>query len=123
MIKILLVERNVILTDHLKTIFTQDKQLELVCICTEGNQALEFLKDNIVNVVIMDFLQTNGLVVTQDIKHKFPHIKIIGFSSYENGDYNKRMIELGADKCLSKYETTISELLDELKKVPIIEKI
>lgn len=120
MIKIMLVERNLILSEYLKTTFDKEKQLELICICTDGRQVLEFLEEHSVDVVVIDFLQINGLVVTHEISCKYPNTKVIGFSTYENGDYNKRMIELGADKCLSKYETTISQLLDELKKVPII---
>lgn len=39
----------------------------------------------------------------------------IGFSAYEEGEYKNRMIELGAEKCLSKYKITINELLLEIK--------
>ncbi len=123
MIKILLVERNVILSDYLKETFVKDKKLNLVYTCTEGNQALEFIKENSVDVVIMDFLQTNGLVVTQQISRKYPNIKIIGFSTYESNDYSHKMIELGANKCLSKYSTTIKKLINEVKKEPFVEKV
>lgn len=116
MIKILLVEKNLILSSTLNEHLNKDEQINVVNICKEGNQALEFLKENSVDVVIMDFLQTNGLVVTQQISHNYPDVKIIGFSTYESDDYPNQMIKLGADKCLSKYSTTMQDLLDELKK-------
>lgn len=116
----MLVERNLILSEYLKATFDKENQLELICICTNGREVLEFLEEHSVDVVVMDFLQINGLVVTNEISRKYPNTKVIGFSSYESGDYKKRMLELGAYKCLSKFDTTIKELLDELKKEPII---
>lgn len=120
MIKIMLVERNLILSNCLKDTIYKDKKMELVSICTEGKEVLSFLKEHSVDIVILDFLQINGLVVTQEIKNKYPKTKVIGFSSYETGDYNKRMLELGAEKCLSKYETTISELITEIKSFYLV---
>ena len=43
MIKVLLVEKNFILSNHLKEEFYQKKQLNVVGTCKEGNEIIDFL--------------------------------------------------------------------------------
>jgi CheY-like chemotaxis protein len=115
MIKILLVEKNIILANTLKNLFNQDKQLDVIGICKEGNEVIKFLKTNPVDIILFDPNQTNGYVVTVQIKKEFPKIIIIGFS--DDGTYSKdRMLEYGASSYLSKYDTTLNELITEVKK-------
>ena len=114
MIKILLVEKNIILSNTIKEHLNKDEQLNVIGISKEGNEALEFLKINSVDIVVMDYQQTNGLVVTEQIKKQYPNINIIGFSS-DFGAASNRMVELGASSYLSKYETSLEELKTEIK--------
>jgi DNA-binding NarL/FixJ family response regulator len=114
MIKILLVEKNLILSNTIREHLNKDEQFDVVGISKEGNEALEFLKTNPIDIVIMDYQQTNGLVVTEQIKKTYPNISIIGFSS-DFGASSNRMVELGASSYLSKYETSLEELKTEIK--------
>jgi DNA-binding NarL/FixJ family response regulator len=113
-INILLIERNIILIDHLKEQFEQDKELNYVGTFSDEKQVMAFLEKNPLDVIVMDYLQTNGLVLTDSISKKFPAIKIIGFS-IEDGHYSKRLLELGATVYLSKFETTLIELITQIK--------
>ncbi len=115
MIKILFVEKNVILSNYYKEVFRQNKDIELVRIFTEGDDVFEFLNTNSIDVVVIDYMQTNGLVTTAKINNEHPTINIIGFSCYDKGSYTDRMIELGAKSCLSKYDTTINMLINHIK--------
>lgn len=115
MIKILLVERNVILRNHLLEVFNQDEQLNVVGWCTEGNEVITFLKSNQVDVILMDHLQINGLVITVQVKKEFPNTKVIGFSTGDVDNSNDRLIELGATSYLSKYDTNLEELVAKMK--------
>jgi DNA-binding NarL/FixJ family response regulator len=114
MIKILLVEKNLILSNTIREHLNKDEQLNVVGISKEGNEALEFLKTNPIDIIILDYQQTNGLVVTQQMKKTYPNINIIGFSS-DFDTASNRMIELGASSYLSKYETSLEELITEIK--------
>lgn len=115
MIKILLVERNLIFSSNLEMLLNHDKEINVVGICREGNEVLEFIKKNDVDIVLMDNLQINGFVITDLITGKYPNIKVIGFSTYDEGRIDNRLVELGAYSCLSKYNTTLDELISEIK--------
>ncbi|MBL4592475.1 MAG: response regulator [Flavobacteriales bacterium] len=115
MIKILLVEKNLILSNTLKNLFNKDKQLDVVGICRHGNEIIEFLNANPVDIIVIDPNQTNGYVITVQVKKEFPKMIIIGFS--DDGLYSKeRMLEYGASSYLSKYDTSLNELMTEIKK-------
>jgi len=117
MIKVLLLEKNRILANHLKETFNQDEQIQLVGSCTEGNEIIEFLKQHPVDVVVIDPQQTNGFVVTVQIKQEFPKVAIIGYSDNDNnGD---RLVEYGAVGYLNKYDATLKELMLEIKKYDV----
>ncbi len=115
MIKILLVEKNLILSNTLKESFSQDKQLNLVGICNEGNEAIKFLKTNSVDVLLMDPQQTNGMVATEQIHKEFSNVRIIGFSDLTEIKPDNQMVRLGASIYLSKFHTTLNELITEIK--------
>jgi len=116
MIKILLVEKNLILSDTLTNLLNQDKELDVVGICKEGNEAIDFLTNNPVDVIVIDPNQSNGFVITVQITKEFPNTKIIGFSA-DGQNSKKRMLEFGAVNHLSKYDTSLKELITEIKKI------
>lgn len=116
MIKILLVEKNLIISNTLKESFNQDKQLNLVGICKEGNEAIEFLNTNAIDVLLMDPNQTNGMVATAQIHKEFPDVRIIGFSDSNEKESSSQMVSLGAYKHLSKFHTDVNELITEIKE-------
>ena len=117
MIKVLLVERNVILRNHLLDVLSHDEYLDIIEWCTEGCEVIRFLKENEVDIILMDHLQTNGLVITAQIKRDYPSVKIIGFSTDDINDSSNRLIELGATSYLSKYDTSLEDLIAEIKSL------
>ena len=64
----------------------------------------------------MDYMQTNGLVVVDQITKEFPTIKIIGFSTNGENDINDRFLELGGYCYLSKYCTDLQRLKEKIKE-------
>ena len=116
MIKILIVEKNLILLNHLQTTFNKDKDLKVVANCKEGHEVIEFLTNNEVDIILLDYMQTNGLVLTDQINKQFPKVKVIGFSTLETKKEENRIINFGAAMYLSKYETTMDDLIAVIKK-------
>ena len=114
MIKILLVEKNIIFSETLTNELGKDEELTVVGVCREGNDIIDFLNKNAIDIIIIDPNQTNGFVVTVQIKKEFPRIKIIGYSAQRESTKH-RMLAFGASSYLSKYETNIEELISEIK--------
>lgn len=115
MIKILLVEKNLIFSNTLVNLLNQDEQLNVVGSCKIGNEIIPFLNTNSVDVIVIDPNQSNGFVITVQLTKEFPTIKVIGFSGDGQNSKN-RMLEYGACSYLSKYDTTLKELSAEIKK-------
>jgi len=114
MIKILLLEKNIIFSETLIKELGKDDELTVVGVCREGNDIIDFLNKNEIDVVVIDPNQTNGFVITVQIKKEFPKIKIIGYSAQRESTRHK-MLAFGASSYLSKYETNIEKLVSEIK--------
>jgi len=113
MIKVLLLERVLILSNHLEEMLNQDKEIQVIETFTDGNEILKFLEGQWADVVVIDYQQTNGLVVADEIRKRHPKVKVVGFTTTENPSTDK-IIDLGACCCLSKYNTTINELITNI---------
>jgi DNA-binding NarL/FixJ family response regulator len=114
MINILLVEKNIIFYKSLTKFLKKDKNLNVVGICKEGNNVMEFLRTNLIDVVVIDPIQSNGFVITAQIKKEFPTIKVISYS-IDGEKTMSRMVGVGVVSYLSKYESNIEDLILEIK--------
>jgi len=114
MIKILLVEKNIIFYKALTKLLSKDEKLHVVGVCKEGNDVIEFLNKNAIDVIVIDPNQSNGFVITVKVKKEFPRIKIICYSA-EGESTKERMLRFGACSYLSKYEANIEDLVSEVK--------
>jgi DNA-binding NarL/FixJ family response regulator len=114
MIKILLVEKNIIFSNALIQLLNNDEKLHVIGVCKEGNEVIDFLTTNPIDVIVMDPKQSNGFVITVEVKKAFPKMIIIGFST-DVDSTKKRMLAFGAASYLSKYEANIADLIKEIK--------
>lgn len=119
-VKILLVDDHNLVTEGIARIINSNKNYCVVSQLTNGLDAIEYVKNNDVHIVIMDINMPgiDGIVATQEIKKIVPGIKIIGLSML--GDYGTihKMLEIGADGYLLKnisgdeLFTAIEQVLD-----------
>ncbi|MCB9335475.1 MAG: response regulator [Flavobacteriales bacterium] len=116
MIEILLLEKNLILSAYLSETLSQEKEFNVISICKEGIEIIEFLKNHSVNIILMDYMQTNGLVVVNQITKEFPKVKVIGFSTDNEDNINNRFLALGGYCYLSKYCTDLNRLKEKIKE-------
>lgn len=103
-VKILIVDDHNLVTEGIARIINSNKNYSVVSQLTNGLDAIEYVKNNDVHIVIMDINMPgiDGIVATQEIKKIVPCIKIIGLSML--GDYGTihKMLESGADGYLLK---------------------
>lgn len=93
---------------------------ELAGSCENGKEALEFIEKHQVDVVLTDICMPylDGLQLSEKLGEKYPAIKIIILSGYDDFEYAKRAIRYGVKEYLLKPITAheMSQVLNELKK-------
>ncbi len=117
-VKILLVDDHNLVNEGITRIINSDKNYNVVAQLTNGLEAIEYVKNNAVHIVIMDINMPgiDGITATQEIKKIVPGVKIIGLSML--GDYGTihKMLESGADGYLLK-NTSGDELFTAFTQV------
>lgn len=118
MIKVLLVEDHKILREGLRAALSGNKEIKVIGECEDGNQVLEFLEKNDIDVILMDIKMPimNGIDTTQLVIEKYPTVKIIALSMYNEEAYIMKIFKAGASGYVLK-NTSISEMIDGIKKV------
>jgi len=115
MIKLLIADNHPIIRKGLELLFTASSNIEVVGSLEDGDEILDFIKKNPVDVILMeaDFPKLNGLTVLRYLKNDFPDIKTIIFSGQPEEVYAINAIKAGASGYISKSVNiiTISEAI------------
>ena len=84
----------------------------------DGKEAIEFLKENPVDLVITDICMTevNGLEVAAFIKKNMPDTEVVILSGYRNFEYAQQAISYGVTRYLLK-PVKNSEIVEILKSI------
>jgi len=69
-----------------------------------GHEAIDFCKDNKVDLVLMDIKlgDSNGIDISRQIKKTKPHLAIVAQSAYCSDDIKKEAYEVGCNDYLTK---------------------
>lgn len=125
MYKLLIADDNLLIRNQLRNFIDWDKyEIEVVALCSDGEEALEYITSNPVDIVISDVQmpdidgnELHSRVVSQNLDVIFLFI-----SSYDEYTYVKKALDNGAygyvlkplDK--NEMETKISKIVSELRK-------
>ncbi len=117
-IKILLVDDHNIVNEGIARIIDSDTNYTVVAQLTSGHDAIEYIKNKEVHIVIMDINMPglDGISATVEIKKISPSTKVIGLSMLGDFGTVHKMIENGADGYLLK-NTSGEELFTALAHV------
>src|SRR5215831_16342065 len=98
MIKVLIADDHSIIRDGLKAMLTGHYLIMVAGEVTNGQQAIEFLKSQQVDIVLMDISMpsSNGIDATKTITEDFPETKVIALSIHEQNEFISQMIHAGA---------------------------
>jgi len=104
MIRVLIVDDQNIIREGIKVLLEQVSEIEIVGIAQDGVSALEQIKNLQPDVVLLDLDMPgiDGLRVTEQLRLKFPNIKVIILSSHEEEKYVRKATALGAKGYLLK---------------------
>ncbi|MFA6400021.1 MAG: response regulator transcription factor [Salinivirgaceae bacterium] len=116
--RILICDDHKIVRDGLKQILLQQKEISLISEAGNGNEALQILKKESYDVVLLDISMPDrsGLEILQAIKTKWPTINVLMLSMHPQEQYAIRALKLGASGYLTK-DTASEELLLAVKRV------
>lgn len=118
MIRLIITDDHPIIRDGIKTILADAKDIELIGCASDGAKLLELLETKHADVILMDINMPgiNGIDATKLVKEKFPNIKVLSFSQYDEKRFIKQMLKNGANGYLLK-NSSASEMVNAIKIV------
>ena len=120
MYKLLLVDDEILVREAIaENIRWNELGYELVLVCENGKEAIDYIKENKVDVVITDICMpfVDGIELSKYIYENNLLINVIVFSGYDDFKYAKKALEYGVIEYLLKPITSyeLSETLMNLK--------
>lgn len=97
-IKILIVDDEKLIREGLKIMLSIYDDIEVIGTAENGYEALEFCKNNLVDVVLMDIRmeKCDGVMGTRLIKEQFEKIKVIILTTFKDKEYIQEAMKYGA---------------------------
>jgi two-component system, NarL family, response regulator DegU len=122
-IKVILVDDHKIVREGLKLILCNMEKIAIIAEGSNGEEAFELVQIHKPDVLLMDITmpKKTGIQATEEIKGKFPEVKILILSMHEVEEYIIKAFEAGADGYILK-ESETSDLENAIYKVANGEK-
>ena len=118
MTDLLIVDDHEIVRAGIKRLFENTPNLNIVADLGSGEEAYQFLRKNTVDLIIMDVSMPGkgGIETTNQIKKRYPKIKILMLSMHDNAMIIEKAIKAGADGYILKNDLS-DDLLNAVEKV------
>lgn len=84
--KVILVDDHPMVLDGLKALIGNEKSLEVIGTFTSGKDAIEFVQENQVDLIVTDISmpEMSGIELTRKVKSAFPHINVLVLTMHDN---------------------------------------
>ena len=107
-----------IVREGLSLVLGFDDEIEIVLQAKNGQEAVDYLKDNECDIVLMDIKMPvlNGVEATKIIHQEYPNVKILILTTFNDYEYIFQGLKNGANGYLLK-DTDGKELIADIKKV------
>jgi len=117
-IRVVVADDHVIVRRGIVSLLSLNKEIEVVGEASNGKIAIELAMKKEPDVVLMDISmpEINGLEATRQIKKKFPDMKILVLSAYDNVEYVLEILQSGANGYILK-NTSPDDLFAAVKAV------
>jgi len=117
-INILLADDHKIVRDGIISLLSDEKEFKIVAEAENGLQVLKILKQEKIDIIIMDISmpEMNGIECTKKIKEIYPEIHILILSMYNEEQYINEAFQSGASGYILK-NSGKKELINALKNV------
>ena len=118
MIKIMIADDQQLIRDSLKIILEANKDFSVTDTVANGQEVLESIKKKRPDIILMDVRMPvmDGTVCTKYVKEKYPSIKVIILTTFDDDDFIFSALKYGASGYLLKGAST-KELYNAIKTV------
>jgi DNA-binding NarL/FixJ family response regulator len=116
MIRLLLVDDQILVRDGIKAVLNLEPDLEVVGVAENGEVALEQVVVLQPDVVLMDMRMPvmSGITATQLMCERYPSVKVLALSTFDDDQYIAEAIRAGAKGYLLK-DMPFQELADAIR--------
>ena len=114
--KILICDDQAIVRDGLAMLLKLDREIEIVGTAQDGVEAVELVEKTVPDLVLMDLKMpgVNGIEATRRIRARYPHIKVLVLTTYDDDEWIFDAIRAGASGYLLK-DTPYAEVIVAIK--------
>lgn len=118
MIKMIIADDQAIVREGLSLVLGFDDEIEIVCEAKNGQEVLDYLKNNACDMVLMDIKMPvmDGVEATKLVHQQYPQVKILILTTFNDYEYIFQALKNGANGYLLK-DTDSKELITDIKKV------
>ena len=104
MIKVLIADDQELIRESLKIILDVNADIKVVGVAESGRKVLDLLKKTSPDIILMDIRmpELDGVQCTKAVKEKFPDIKIIILTTFDDDEYVFYALKYGATGYLLK---------------------
>lgn len=104
-IRVMIVDDHQVVRNGLKAFFTTLPSMEIVAEAENGTEAVNLCAETQPDVILMDVVmpQMDGIEATYQIHQRYPHIRIIGLSCFEEAEKVHAMLNAGASGYILKH--------------------
>lgn len=122
MYKAILVDDEALIRDAIQeTIQWEKLGFELTAVCQNGKEVVQILEKHPVDLVLTDICMPymDGLELAKYINEKFPEIKVVIISGYDDFEYAKRAVKYQVQEYLLKPVTAaeFTEILNKIRQI------
>ena len=116
-IKVMIVDDQVILSEGIRSVLASSDALDVIATAADGKEALDLMEaGKVPDVALLDIRMPNmnGVVTTGEIKKRFPSVKVLILTTFDDSDYILSAINNGACGYLLK-DISAPALIDAIK--------
>ncbi|QUI24430.1 response regulator transcription factor [Vallitalea pronyensis] len=115
-IRVAIADDDALIRDSLKMILDLDEDIQVVGVCSNGDDVYKLCMEVTVDVILMDIRMPvcDGIVGTKKIKQAFPHIHILILTTFQDDDYIFQALKNGANGYLLK-NTPSTKIGEQIK--------
>lgn len=114
--KLLLCDDQAVIRDGLELLLKLEKDFQVVGCAQDGAEAVELAARHQPDLVLMDLKMPgmNGIEATREIRRKFPHIKVLVLTTYDDDEWVFDALRAGASGYLLK-DTPRQKLVEAVR--------